>query len=262
MTSVAVSLRSPSQRVCPMHRARMLRLELRHSTMIWLLPLLGALFYFDAFRTAAAYPPFWFVRSSVILDHLVPEFSLFAAGVAAWTGSREGRRRTVDLVGIAARPRWASTLASFAATTTWTLAAYLGCVAVLYGFTATQPAGVARLGGRWRLERLSCAPSVALGLLPASGCRDGSLLRWLRSWHSWCSCGVPGRAERVAPHLRASLADELGAARGRRGVLRLLSRPLHRPDHVLRRDRPQRSSADSDLQPHRTAGWYGALRPW
>jgi hypothetical protein len=116
----------------------LLRLELSHSTMIWLLPLLGALFYFDAFRTAAGYPPFWFVRSSVILNDLVPEFSLFAAGVAAWTGSREGRRQTVDLVNIAARPRWATALASLAATTIWTLAAFLVCVAVLYGVTANQ----------------------------------------------------------------------------------------------------------------------------
>jgi hypothetical protein len=106
--------------------------------MIWLLPLLGALFYFDAFRTAAGYPPFWFVRSSVILNRLTPDLSPFAAGVAAWTGSRDGRRRTVDLVAIAARPRWATALASCCATTTWTLASYLGCVGALYGFTATQ----------------------------------------------------------------------------------------------------------------------------
>jgi hypothetical protein len=106
--------------------------------MIWLLPLLGALFYFDPLRKAAGYPPFWFVRSSVIPHELVPDFSLFAAGVAAWTGSREGRRQTVDLVTIAARPRWSTALASFAATTIWILAAFLGCVAVLYGFTATQ----------------------------------------------------------------------------------------------------------------------------
>jgi hypothetical protein len=138
MTSLTLPLRSESQRVRPTRRARLLRLELRHSTMIWLLPLLGALFYFDAFRTAAGYPPFWFVRSSIILNHLVPDLSLFATGVAAWTGSREGRRQTVDLVTIAARPRWATALASFAATTIWTLAAFLGSVAVLYGVTATQ----------------------------------------------------------------------------------------------------------------------------
>jgi hypothetical protein len=116
----------------------LLRLELRHSTMIWFLPLLGVLFYFDVFRTAASYPPFWFVRSSVILNHLVPDFSPFAAAVAAWTGSREGRSQTVELATNAARPRWATALASFAATTIWTLAAFLGCVAVLYGATATQ----------------------------------------------------------------------------------------------------------------------------
>jgi hypothetical protein len=106
--------------------------------MIWLLPLFGALFYVDAFRTAAGYPPIWFVRSSVILDRLVPDLSLFAAGVAAWTGSREGRRHTADLVTIAARPRWSSALTSFGATMIWTLAAFLGCVAVLYGITATE----------------------------------------------------------------------------------------------------------------------------
>ena len=71
-------------------------------------------------------------------SRLVPDVSLFAAGVAAWTGSREGRRRTVDLVTMAARPRWATALASFAATTIWTLVSFLACVAVLYGFTATQ----------------------------------------------------------------------------------------------------------------------------
>ena len=138
MTSVTVPLRAQSERVSPTRRARLLRLELRHSIMIWLLPLLGALFYFDAFHKAVGYPPFWFVRSSIILHELVPDVSLFAAGVAAWTGSREGRRQTVDLVTMAARPRWATALASFAATTIWTLVAFLGCVAVLYGATATQ----------------------------------------------------------------------------------------------------------------------------
>ena len=138
MTSLTIPLRSRAQQVRPARRAPLLRLELRQSTMIWLLPLLGALFYFDAFRTAMSYPPFWFVRCSVILNHLVPDLSLFATGVAAWAGSREGRRQTVDLVTIAARPRWATALASFAATTIWTLAAFLGSVAVLYGVTATQ----------------------------------------------------------------------------------------------------------------------------
>jgi hypothetical protein len=138
MTSFTLPLHSEPQRVYPTRRARLVRLELRHSTMVWFLALLGALFYFDAFREAAGYPPIWFVRSSVILNHLVPDFSPFAAGVAAWTGSREGRRKMVELTTIAARPRWATALASFAATSIWTLAAFLGCVAALYGFTATQ----------------------------------------------------------------------------------------------------------------------------
>jgi len=135
MTSVPTPLCSRPQGLGPPRRARLLRLEIRHSTMIWLLPLLGALFYFDGFRTAAGSPPFWFVRSSAIP---VADFSLFAAGVAAWSGSRDGRRQTVDLVATAARPRWVTALASFAATVIWTLVAFLGCVAALYGFTASQ----------------------------------------------------------------------------------------------------------------------------
>ncbi len=106
--------------------------------MIGLLPLLGALFYFDPFTRAAGYPPFWFVRSSVILNGLAPDFSVFAAGMAAWAGSREARRQVVELTTSAARPRWATALALFSATTTWALAAFFSCVAVLYGFTATQ----------------------------------------------------------------------------------------------------------------------------
>jgi hypothetical protein len=138
MTSVTVPLPSRSQRVSPAPRARLLRLELRQSTMIWLLPLLGALFYFDPFTKAASYPPFWYVRSSLILNGVVPDVSVFIAGMAAWAGSREGRHQIVELTTSAARPRWATALALFSATTTWALAAFFGCVAVLYGFTATQ----------------------------------------------------------------------------------------------------------------------------
>jgi hypothetical protein len=138
MTPLTVTLRSRPEQQHPNRRARLLRLELRHSTMIWLLPLLGALFYLDPFHKAANYPPFWFVRSSVILNGVVPDFSVFAAGVAAWAGSREARRQVVELTTSAARPRWATALALLSATTTWALAAFFGGVAVLYGFTATQ----------------------------------------------------------------------------------------------------------------------------
>jgi hypothetical protein len=41
-------------------------------------------------------------------------------------------------VTITARPRWARLLITWAATTIWTLVAYLGCLAVLYGVTARQ----------------------------------------------------------------------------------------------------------------------------
>jgi hypothetical protein len=57
--------------------ARLLRLELRHNAMPWLLPVAIALFWFITYRKAMAMPPLWNVRadkmqSSAILDFITP----------------------------------------------------------------------------------------------------------------------------------------------------------------------------------------------
>jgi hypothetical protein len=118
--------------------ARVLRLELKRNAVPYLLPLLAAVFYFDTLRTASGFPPVWTVRSSAITDHMLFEFSTFAGGLAAWAGSREGRRKTVDLVTTTPRAAWARLSIALAGTFCWLLLAFLAGVAVLYIQTALQ----------------------------------------------------------------------------------------------------------------------------
>jgi hypothetical protein len=117
---------------------RLLRLELRHNAMLWLLPVAVALFWLTTYRKVMAMPPLWNLRAPALQSGALLAFVWPVAGAAAWTGSREGRRHTTDLVTIAARPRWARLLAAWAATTCWALVGYLGCAAVLYTVTARQ----------------------------------------------------------------------------------------------------------------------------
>jgi hypothetical protein len=148
---------------------RLLRLELRRNAMGWMLPLLAALFWFSVYRPSMALPPWWNLRGTMLQQQALLAFAPLVAGVAAWMGSREGRRGTADLVGVTARPRWAGQLATWAATTCWAMVAYLGGVAVVYGITARQ----ATWGGPlwWpvavgaALVAASCALGFAAGVL-------------------------------------------------------------------------------------------------
>jgi hypothetical protein len=118
--------------------ARALRLEFKRNAVRYALPLLAAVFYFDTIRAAGGFPPVWTLRSSVIGDNTLIEFSVFAGGLAAWAGSREGRRKTVDLVGTTPRAAWARLSVALAGTLCWLLLAFLAGVAVLYIQTALQ----------------------------------------------------------------------------------------------------------------------------
>ena len=110
---------------------RLLRLEFRRNSVIWLLPLLAAVFWVDTYRDTMSVFPVWGLRGSVLPDHIVKDFAGFAAWVAAWMGSREGRRAAVDLVRVTARPSWLRQGVTLAATAGWMLAAYASCSAVL-----------------------------------------------------------------------------------------------------------------------------------
>jgi hypothetical protein len=112
--------------------ARIVWLEARHSAFAWAVPLLAVLFVVDPLQAAAHYPALWTLRSSVVLDKFWPVCVPFAAAFSAWAGSREGRRRTDDLLAATARPAWTRQLCSLAGTLAWVLAAFGAGVAVLY----------------------------------------------------------------------------------------------------------------------------------
>jgi hypothetical protein len=117
---------------------RLLRLELRRSAMLWMLPVVGALFWYNAFRESMAEPAMWNLRAVTMQHGILLDFAPPVVGAAAWMGSRDGRRHLVDLIGTLPRPRWTAQLAAWAAVTCWALLAYCCCVAVVYGATAGQ----------------------------------------------------------------------------------------------------------------------------
>jgi hypothetical protein len=131
---------SPVVRRPGLAAGRLLRLELRHNAMLWMAPVAIALFWFITYRKSMALPPLWNVRAVTMQSGAVADFATPVVGAAAWMGSRDGRRHMIDLAAVAARPRWARQLATWAATTCWAMIAYLGCVAVLYGVTGRQAA--------------------------------------------------------------------------------------------------------------------------
>ena len=117
---------------------RLLRLELRRSAMLWMLPVAGALFWYNAFRETMAEPAIWNLRAMTMQHGALLDFAPPVVGAAAWMGSRDGRRHLTDLLATVARPRWTAQLATWAAVTCWALVAYCCCVGVVYGQTARQ----------------------------------------------------------------------------------------------------------------------------
>jgi hypothetical protein len=143
--------------------ARLLRLELRRNPMPWLLPLLAALFWLTTYRPAVAAPPLWTVRAAALQSNTVLIFAPLLAGVAAWTGARDGRRGVTELASVTALPRWAARVAAWAAATCWAEAAYLAGVAVLYGVTAGQASWGRPLWWPVAVGVATLAASTALG---------------------------------------------------------------------------------------------------
>jgi hypothetical protein len=127
----------------PRNAARLLRVELRRNTMLWILPLIAALFWFDSYRPSTATSPLYGLRTywNMGQGHTILDFGPFVAGVAAWMGSRDGRRGLADMVTATARPRWAAQLATWAATAIWAVAAYLVFVGVMFAVYAHQGVG-------------------------------------------------------------------------------------------------------------------------
>lgn len=129
MTTSTVPVRQVPRagRAVPLGLARLLRVELRRNAMPVVLPLIAAVFWFDSYRIAATMPPLWAERLFYIFGqgHSLIDFAPFVAGVAAWMGSRDGRRGLTDLLTTSVRPRFAAQFATWAATAIWAVGGYL-----------------------------------------------------------------------------------------------------------------------------------------
>src|ERR1700729_2467049 len=110
------------------------------ATVIVSTPLVAALFWFDSYRPSIGAGPLYGLRTFWNLGqgHTIIDFGPFVAGVAAWMGSRDGRRGMRDLVAGTARPRWVAELATWAATALWAVTAYLAFVGVMFAVYAEQ----------------------------------------------------------------------------------------------------------------------------
>jgi hypothetical protein len=137
-TNVLPSRPARGRALAPAAALRLLWIEIKRNAVPWVLPLLAAVFCFDTLRTADGFPPVWTLRASAITDHMLFEFSVFAGGLAAWAGSREGRRKTLDLVETTCWDAWRRLSIALAATLGWLLLAFGSGVAVLYIQTALQ----------------------------------------------------------------------------------------------------------------------------
>jgi hypothetical protein len=143
-TGASVRHRTPrATSAVPWGAARLLRVELRRNAMPWILPLIAALFWFDSYRPSTGTSPLYGLRTfwNMGQGHAIIDFGPFVAGVAAWMGSRDGRRGLADLVTATARPRWAAQLATWTATAIWAVAGYLVFVGVMFAMYAHQGVG-------------------------------------------------------------------------------------------------------------------------
>lgn len=148
MSAVALpaggSGRSPGAKVpyaIGLGACRLLRLELRRSTMMWMIPLALFVFWLDTYRSSMALAPLWSSRTLIVRQgSTLDDFAPFVMGAAAWAGGRDRRRTIGEQVNITALPRWAGRSASWAATAAWALGAYLAGVGFLYAAIAWQGA--------------------------------------------------------------------------------------------------------------------------
>jgi hypothetical protein len=79
-TTVPSGLASRPRRAAPPAAARLLWIEIRRNPVLWVLPLLALLFWFDTYRTLTGYPPIWTVRATAVPDRLLVDFAALAAG--------------------------------------------------------------------------------------------------------------------------------------------------------------------------------------
>jgi len=148
----------------------LLRIEARRNPAPLVLPLLMLLLWLTPLAQNTRPVALWLDRS-VDVGASVELLGPFAAAAAAWTASREHRRRMTDLLASTPRNPYARTLAAWLVSLGWMVAFYVALAAVYLSITATQ----ATWGGPqwWPV----IAGLVALIMCSAGGFALGLLLR-------------------------------------------------------------------------------------
>ncbi|MGW0633366.1 hypothetical protein [Streptomyces sp. NPDC002758] len=143
---------------------RLLRLELRRSAMMWMVPLALVAFWLDTYRSSMALPALWSSRTLILRQGMaVDDFAPFVVGAAAWIGGRDHRRGIGEQVDVTPLPRWAGRLTTWAATAGWALGTYLACAGFLYGMIAWQGAAGSPLWWPVVVGAVALAAFSALG---------------------------------------------------------------------------------------------------
>jgi len=62
---------------------RLVRLELRHNAMLWLLPVVFALFWYNGYREIMALPPMWNLRAMTLQNRLLFDLAVPVTAAAA-----------------------------------------------------------------------------------------------------------------------------------------------------------------------------------
>lgn len=132
----AAGMPAPARRGLRVPSWRLLRLEVRRNPLPWTAPLLALLCWYDSYRTSVSFPPPWVEQVLILQAHVVIDLAPFVVAVAAWTGARDGRRGTAELVTATSRPRPATRLAAWAAVAAWSVAAYAAWTAVMFAVIA------------------------------------------------------------------------------------------------------------------------------
>ena len=148
----------------------LLRIEARRNPAPLVLPLLVLLLWLTPLAQNTRPVALWLDRS-VDVGASVELLGPFAAAAAAWTASRDHRRKMTDLLASTPRNPYARTLAAWLVSLGWMVAFYVALAAVYLSITATQ----ATWGGPqwWPV----IAGLVALIMCSAGGFALGLLLR-------------------------------------------------------------------------------------
>jgi len=116
---------------------RLLAIEVRHSAMLPMLPVLAGLLLLSPIARHLTPVALWTSRSNDV-QSTVQAIGPFVAGTAAWMAYRERRRAVSDLLVCTPYPPLARRLATWAAVAVWAALCYLVNVGVVFAITAGQ----------------------------------------------------------------------------------------------------------------------------